>query len=221
MTPDSGSTPGVPAQGRSGTTSVEVLVVDDHPVVRDGVASQLRGAKALRIVGFAGSGREALRLAEQCRPTVVLLDLRLGDMLAPELISELLAISPRSRVLLFTAYPEHVALAAAVAAGAHGVLVKDAASGNLIDAILAVTGVDGSKDDPQRAAPVRGGSGVITAREYDVLRRAALGQNNPEIAAALLVSRNTVKSYMQNVLQKLDARNRVEAIARARDLGLL
>jgi two-component system nitrate/nitrite response regulator NarL len=201
--------------------TVTLLVVDDHPVVRDGVASQLAGTPGLEIVGFADSGRAAIRLVEELAPDVVLLDLRLGDMLAPELIAEILRLSADSRILLFTAYPEHAALAAAVGAGAHGVLVKDAARGNLVEAVMAVAAGAGVADHPDAPDPAAGATGVITAREYDVLRRAAMGESNPEIAAALFVSRNTVKSYMQNILHKLDARNRVEAIARARDLGLL
>jgi len=217
----SGAAAGDPQDSPGGLPCVGVLVVDDHPVVRDGVASQLSAVEGLQIVGVAGSGREALAVTAQCRPAVVLLDLRLGDMMAPELIVDILRISPGSRVLIFTAYPEHVALTAAVAAGAHGVLIKDATRGSLVDAILAVAAGEDPDDGSATATGSASRSGVVTAREYDVLRRAAMGQNNPEIAAALFVSRNTVKSYMQNVLQKLGARNRVEAIARARDLGLL
>lgn len=200
--------------------TVDVLVVDDHPVVRDGVASQLGVSSRLRVVGFAESGSSALSAVARLAPDVILLDLRLGDMLASELVVDLLRVSPTSRILLFTAYPEHAAVAAAVAAGAHGVLVKDVARGNLVGAVLAVAAGEGvGSQSGGTDAP--GALGVLTAREYDVLRRAAMGQSNPEIADALFVSRNTVKSYMQNVLQKLGARNRVEAIARARDLGLL
>ena len=141
-------------------------------------------------------------------------------MLASELVADLLLASPASRILLFTAYPEHASLAAAVVAGAHGVLVKDAARGNLVGAIVAVAAGEDLSGIRDAIGPHRQ-VGVITAREYDVLRRAAMGQSNPEIAQALFVSRNTVKSYMQNVLQKLGARYRVEAIVRARDLGLL
>jgi DNA-binding NarL/FixJ family response regulator len=137
-------------------------------------------------------------------------------MLAPELIGELQQICPDCRILIFTAYPEHVAVTAAVNAGAHGVLVKDAAKGNLLGAISAVA----AGDSPGRA-PQTDAMGVITAREYDVLRRVAMGQSNPEIAESLCLTRNTVKSYMQNIFHKFDVRNRVEAIAHARNLGLL
>lgn len=200
---------------------VGVLIVDDHPVVRDGVSSQLQSSDRFNILGFAESGREALACAADLRPDVVLLDLRLGDMLASEVIPGILRASPMTRILIFTAYPEHAAIRSAVDAGADGVLVKDAARGNLVGALLSIAAGEDVSDNPDSVVPTGEALGVITAREYDVLRRAAMGESNPEIAAALFVSRNTVKSYLQSLFQKLDARNRVEAIARARDLGLL
>ena len=203
----------------SGGEPVRVMVVDDHPVVRDGVAAQLAASQALRVVGYAGSAAETLAVVRELRPDVILLDLRLGGQLAPEVIPDLLRLLPGVKVVLFTAYPEHAGVRAALAAGAHGMLIKDAARGDLVHAVLAVartgslpTVVGGGEGEPRQ---------VIAPREYDVLRRVALGQSNPEIAAAMDISRNTVKSYLRSVLHKLGARNRVEAIARARELGLL
>ncbi|WP_245633902.1 response regulator [Amycolatopsis jejuensis] len=198
---------------------VRVLVVDDHPVVRDGVTAQLGAARSLRVVGYAGSAADTLPAARELRPDVVLLDLRLGGTLAPEIIPDLLRALPGVKVVLFTAYPEHAGVQAAVDAGAHGVLIKDAARGDLVHAILTVarTGALPTVVTGENGAP----SQVIAPREYELLRRVALGQSNPEIAAAMDISRNTVKSYLRSVLQKLGARNRVEAIARARELGLL
>jgi len=205
----------VDAHGRA----IRVVVVDDHPVVRHGVAMSLGGSRALEVVGYAGSGTEAVHVAAETRPDIILLDLRLGDMLAPEIIGDLLAAAPGARIALFTAYPEHAAVRAAIAAGAVGVLVKDARRNDLVLAVLGLAR-DGQLPGHLRGEGQNAGS-AITPREYDVLRRVAMGQSNPEIAAEMFISRNTVKSYLQSTLHKLGARNRVEAIAKARDLGLL
>ncbi|GAA4827855.1 response regulator [Saccharopolyspora rosea] len=201
---------------------VRVLVVDDHPVVREGAGMLLAASRAVRVVGGAGSGAEAIELAATTRPDVVLLDLRLRDLLAPEVVAELRRVVPGVRVVIFTAYPEHAAVRSAIDAGAQGVLLKDSARSDIVGTVLAAAR-GGAPRPPARGNPVgddRGGS-LITAREYDVLRRVAVGESNPEIAEAMFLSRNTVKSYLQNACRKLGARNRVEAIAKARDLGLL
>lgn len=198
---------------------VRVMVVDDHPVVRDGVAAQLSGTRALAIVGWADSAAEAIDAILRVRPDVVLLDLRLRDRLASEVIPPLRELLPGVKVVLFTAYPEHAGVAAALSAGANGVLIKDAARNDLVHAVLTVARTGKLPDLPDES--VSSEKQLIAPREYEVLRRVAIGQSNPEIADAMSISRNTVKSYLRNVLQKLEARNRVEAIAKAREFGLL
>ncbi|MBL7499272.1 response regulator transcription factor [Frankia sp. CNm7] len=206
--------------------TVRVLVADDHPIVLDGVTLALRRTPWLEIVGYARTGRHAIEAAARLQPDVVLLDLRLPDMLGPEATAGLLAEAPSLKVILFTAYPDHVAIEAALAAGARGVVVKDTERADLVEVIRKVVGgervvaadlgADGAAA-PRRALDDRG----ITRREYDILRRVAMGQTNPEIADALGLTRNTVKTYLQRLLEKLGARNRVEALARANELGIL
>jgi len=201
-----------------------VMVVDDHPVVRDGVALLLRGEPALAVVGSAESGRAALDRAAELEPDLVLLDLRLPDMLAPEVIAGLRERVPVARVVVFTAHGDHHGVQAAMDAGAHGALLKDAAATDLVDALRRV--LRGERVwDPRmvpgganRAAMARIG---LTRREYEVLRLAAQGRTNPEIAESTGLARNTVKTYLQSALHKLGARNRVEAIGRASEVGLL
>jgi len=202
----------------------KVMVVDDHPVVRDGVALLLRGEPALVVVGSAESGRSALDRAPGLAPDLVLLDLRLPDMLAPEIVAGLRERVPAARVVVFTAHGDHHGVRAALDAGAHGALLKDAAATDLVDALRRV--LRGERVcDPRmvpggvnRSALARSG---LTRREYEVLRLAAQGRTNPEIAESTGLARNTVKTYLQSALHKLGARNRVEAIGKASEAGLL
>jgi two-component system, NarL family, nitrate/nitrite response regulator NarL len=208
------------------TDVVRVLVVDDHPIVLDGVTLALQMTSWLQLAGYARNGTEAITAVRRFRPDVVLLDLRLPDMLGPEVIRALLAENPAAKVIVFTAYPDHAALGAALEAGAHGVVVKDAERADLVDVIGRVVAgervvstavVADNRILLNRKLRDHG----LTQREYEILRHVAMGQTNPEIAAALGLTRNTVKTYLQNALAKLGARNRVEALARASQLGIL
>ena len=202
-----------------------VMVVDDHPVVRDGVSLLLRGEPALAVVGSAESGRAALGRAADLDPDLVLLDLRLPDMLAPEVIAGLRERVPAARVVVFTAHGDHHGVQAALDAGAHGALLKDAAATDLVDALRRV--LRGERVCDLRLSPGEGGNQAalarsgLTRREYEVLRLAAQGRTNPEIAETTGLARNTVKTYLQSALHKLGARNRVEAIGKASEAGLL
>jgi DNA-binding NarL/FixJ family response regulator len=205
---------------------VRVLVADDHPIVLDGVTLALQATSWLQVSGYARTGAEAVAAVRRLRPDVVLLDLRLPDMLGPEVIQALLAEHPAVKVIVFTAYPEHVALGAALAAGAHGIIVKDTERADLVDVIRRV--VDGERvvctalgEDSQVLLDRKLRDHGLTRREYEILRHVAMGQTNPEIAAALGLTRNTVKTYLQRTLEKLGARNRVEALTRANQLGIL
>jgi two-component system, NarL family, nitrate/nitrite response regulator NarL len=209
-------------------TPARVMVVDDHPVVRDGVALLLRGEPSLVVVGAAESGRTALERAPELNPDLVLLDLRLPDMLAPEVVVGLRELVPAARVVVFTAHGDHHGVRAALDAGAHGALLKDAAATDLVAALRRV--LRGERVSDPRMVP--GGAGRsalraaqarcgLTRREYEVLRLAAQGRTNPEIAESTGLARNTVKTYLQAALHKLGARNRVEAIGKASEAGLL
>ncbi len=198
---------------------IRLLVIDDHPVVRDGVALLAASNRRIELVGYAPSGKAALELAESAAPDVILCDLRLPDMLAPELIGMLRHCVPQARIVIFTAYPDHPAVCAALEAGACGIVAKDAARTDL--AAVIVGAMHGEEfTGAQNSVPNRART-MVGRREYDVLRRVAIGETNHEIAEAMNLSPNTVKAYLRNLMQKLDARNRVEAISRAREAGLL
>ena len=193
-----------------------IVIVDDHPVVHDGVAAQLQRYADMVVVGRAATGVAAVTVCAAEGPDVVLLDLRLPDCLAADVVPELHRVSPSSRILLFTAFPEHAAVAPTLAAGACGILVKHAGSTAIRDAIRSVARTGTLQTEPfaLHTAPV-------TAREYDVLRLVAAGHTNAEIGTELNLSVNTVKSYLRTVMHKLAARNRTQLIANARGRGLL
>ncbi len=201
------------------------MVVDDHPVVRDGVALLLRGEPSLVVVGSAESGRTALERAPELAPDLVLLDLRLPDMLAPEIVVGLREVVPEARIVVFTAHGDHHGVQAALDAGAHGALLKDVAATDLVDALRRVLHGERVTDPRMVPGDVNRGAALarsgLTRREYEVLRLAAQGRTNPEIAETTGLARNTVKTYLQAALHKLGARNRVEAIGKASEAGLL
>jgi DNA-binding NarL/FixJ family response regulator len=205
---------------------VRILVVDDHPVVLDGVTLALQGTPWLQIVGYARNGADAINQARALRPEVVLLDVRLPDMLGPEVVPALQAAAPGVRIVLFTAHPDHVAAGAALAAGADGLVVKDTERADLVNVISRVVAGErvicaGLHDDGQVLLAEKLRRHGLTRREYEILRYVAMGKTNPEIAEALGLARNTVKTYLQRALEKLHAHNRVEALARASQLGIL
>ena len=205
---------------------VRVLVADDHPIVVDGVTLALQRTSWLQVAGHARTGADTITAAQRFRPDVVLLDLRLPDMLAPEVITRLLAELPDVKVVIFTAYPDHAALGPALAAGAHGVVVKDTERADLVDAIRRVVAGErvsytGAGADSLVLVSRKLREHGLTRREYEILRHVAMGRTNPEIATELGLTRNTVKTYLQRTLEKLGARNRVEALARANQLGIL
>jgi len=203
---------------------VRVLIVDDHPIVLDGVTLAIQHTSWLQVTGYARTGREAVVAVNALRPDVVLLDLRLPDMLGSEAVQPIRRAHPSVKIILFTAYPDHAALDAALAAGVDGVVVKDTERDALIAVIRRVMAgervVQVDVDDVALVSRKLREHG-LTRREYDILRRVAMGETNPEIAAALGLTRNTVKTYLQRSLEKLGARNRIEALARASQLGIL
>lgn len=207
-----------------GVGTVRVMVVDDHPVVGDGVRLLTRSHPEIAMVGYAPTGRAAVEAVASVAPDVVLLDLRLPDMQPVQAVRGLRAVRPDLRIVGFTAYTDHSSLTGLRTVGIDGCLLKDILPADFADAIRRAA--RGEKVfDPRLSATVRQDTNVsavvLTPREHEVLRRAAMGETNPEIAIATGLARNTVKAYMQTVLQKLGARNRVEAMVRATEWGLL
>ena len=203
----------------------KILVVDDHPEVRDGVRLLLRSDTLLFVAGSAECGGTAITRVRELRPDIILLDLRLPDMSATEVISRIRQVDTTTRIVVFTAHTDQDAMRKALAAGASGGLLKDIAGEGLSAALRKVLRGE-QVVDPRIAPDESRRSGALTRlgltrREYEVLRLAAEGKTNPEIALSTGLTRNTVKTYLQSVLHKIGARNRVEAIGKASEAGLL
>ena len=216
------------ASGHPGGRPARVLVVDDHPIVIDGVRQILADTVDLQLVGEAADPAAAEALAAQLQPDIVILDLKLGEHLAPPLCRTLLVASPGAAIVIHTAFDDPEPLRACLNAGATGIVLKG--TRDLVVALRSVLDgnvfVDPSLTDlpADRAQnlPGRNGCGVaLTTREYEVLCIMALGRTSKEIAEELHLAENTVRSYVQSLLQKLQARNRIEALAKARHLRLL
>jgi DNA-binding NarL/FixJ family response regulator len=208
--------------------SVRVLLADDHPLFRDGVASLL-ATRHYQVVGQAGNGAEAVRLAEALQPDLILMDIHMpgvNGLAATRLIK---AKRPETRIVMLTVSEEDADLFEAIKSGAAGYLPKSLDSAQffaLLEAVL--RGEAGLTPDlaarilkefarPQTADR---GPGDLTPREREVLDLVAQGATNAEIAEKLVVSENTAKFHMKNILQKLHARNRAEVVAFALKSGL-
>jgi two-component system nitrate/nitrite response regulator NarL len=204
-----------------------ILVVDDHPVVFDGVRHMLAAHPDLRIVGEAAETATAVRLAGQLQPDAVILDLRLGGRFAPEASRAVKSAAPATRVLIHTASEEYEPVHAALRAGADGAVFKDGR--DLVVALRTVLDTGEGYLDPrlhaERGGPRGGETGPVidplSPREYDVLRALALGQSTREIAQELYLAESTVRSYTKALLAKLGVRSRIEALAVARRAQLI
>jgi DNA-binding NarL/FixJ family response regulator len=209
------------------TTPIRVLIVDDHPVVRDGLRGVFAGEDGFAVVGEAGNGAEALARVAAADVDVVLMDLRMPTMGGVEAIARLRAEHPGVRVLVLTTYDTDRDVLPAIEAGATGYLLKDSPRRDLLDGVRAafagrpvlapsVAGrLMGLVGTPDRQAD------ELSPRELEVLRAVAAGSTNREIAAALFISEATVKTHLIHLYNKLGARDRASAVAIAYQRHLL
>ena len=203
-----------------------VLIVDDHPVVRQGMQALMLSAPEVEVVGAAADAEEAMTLVATTRPDVVLTDLRLGPhsedgVWITEQVS-LLADAPA--VIILTTYDHDRDIVRAVEAGAAGYLLKDAAAEDIIAAVIdAANGLDVLPADlAQRVVDsIRAGRPELSSRELDVLRQVATGASNRDISRALFITEATVKTHLARAFTKLGVDSRTAAVARAQSLGLL
>lgn len=207
---------------------VTVVLVDDHEIVRLGIAELIDGTDDLTVVGEAATCAEARRRLPPLRPDVAVLDVRLPDGSGVELCRELLAASPRTRCLMLTSFVDESSMIGAVLAGASGFLVKDIRGAELVEAIRAVAAGRSLLDERATTALMAklreqhapGPLSTLTDRERTVLEYIGQGLTNRQIARRMFLSEKTVKNYVSQLLSKLDVEGRTQAAVLAAKLGL-
>ncbi len=204
---------------------IRVLLVDDHPVVRDGLRGMLGAQPDLEVVGEAGDGAQALALALRHRPDVVLMDLRMPGTDGVAATARILAALPATRVLVLTTYDTDADIVRAVGAGATGYLLKDTPREELFRAVRAAARGE-TVLAPAVAARLltslrQPAQPVLSARELEVLALVAHGASNRDVASRLSISEATVKSHLLHVFDKLGVDDRTAAVTVALTRGLL
>lgn len=205
--------------------TITVLVVDDHPMMRGGVASLLAAEPDIEVIAEAGNGREATAQALEFRPDVTLMDLRMPVLDGVGAIDAIRAEWADAHIVVLTTYDTDEAIVRAIEAGASGYLLKDAPSDELLDAVRRA-----ARGETVLAAPVAKrlvdrvrdpAAGVLSQRELEVLREVASGNTNAQIAGTLHISQATVKTHLLHIYGKLGVTDRAAAVARGYDTGVL
>lgn len=203
---------------------IEVLLVDDHPVVRQGLRAMLESTDGIAVIGEAASGETAIELATDYHPNVVLLDLRMGGMDGSTATRHIKTRSPRSNVIIVTTYDDEADILRAVQAGAAGYLLKGSSQAALIAAVEAASRGE-TVLSPELATKVfrarQNEKATLTNRECDVLQLVRRGMTNAEIAGELFISEATVKTHLLRTFNKLEVDDRTAAVITALERGFL
>lgn len=223
------------SEEKEGKRILHVLVVDDHPVVRDGIQVMLSEDHGIVVIGVAANGEEAIEKVNHLSPDVVLMDIRMPGMSGIEATQRIKAQHPGVAVIVLTMYDSEMYVIEALRVGAAGYLVKDSSRELLCNAIHAV--VSGGtmvrsgllRHAVQRVLPIAkesaGGQGALverlTARELEVLRLVAQGHDNKEICKELILAEVTIKKYVQSIIAKLGVSDRTNAAIVAMRMGLV
>jgi DNA-binding NarL/FixJ family response regulator len=199
-------------------------VADDHPIVRSGIVALLQTAEDVEVVGEAATGLDAVAVAVELKPDVVLMDLRMPGIDGDEATARILAERPTTRVLILTTYETDDSILTAIEAGASGYLLKAAPPEEILAGVRAVARGEVALA-PRIAAllvqRVQTPTVTLSPRETEVLRLVSAGRSYPEIAADLFVGEATVKTHLLHVFEKLGVSDRTRAVTRAMELGLL
>ena len=211
--------------------AVRVLIADDHPLFREGMRGRLDRVADVAVVGEAASGDEAVKLARELEPDVILMDIKMPGLNGIEATREILRASPQVGVLVLTMFEDDDSVFAAMRAGAKGYLLKDSGGEGVVHAIRAVASGE-AVFGPGVAERIIGFFSVskaavsqrafpeLTEREEEVLSLVAQGKSNQEISRQLFVSLKTVRNHVSNILVKLQVADRAQAVIRARDAGM-
>ena len=209
---------------------ITVLIADDQRLMREGLATLLALVSGIRIVGQANDGAEAITLARQLHPDVILMDVQMPHTDGVAATKTIRAELPQTQVIILTTFDDEEYVRNGLRAGACGYLLKDMPSEQLAEAIRAAARGD-SPISPSVArklvnlvAHIPSAQALaepLSEREIEVLRLMASGSSNKEIAEALVIAEGTAKNHVSNILSKLEARDRAQAVARGKELGLL
>ena len=202
--------------------SIRILIADDHAVVRRGLRSILQIEKDFQIVGEAANGAEAVEMARQLKPHVVIMDLIMPEKSGSEATAEILAELPDTRILLLTTFGTADDVAKALEAGAVGALMKTSDESEIIASIRTVAaGGQSISDEIKRLMTENPPAPELTPRQLEILNSMSRGYSNAEIAEVFGINEFTVREHVANIMAKLDASNRAEAVATALRKSLL
>jgi two-component system NarL family response regulator len=212
------------SSSKTATRQIRLIIADDHPVVRAGLAAMLRSQKDIKVVAEATDGEEVCELYDQLSPDVLMLDLRMPKKDGLQVVTELMSRPrvPKPRIIVMTTYESEEDVRRALRAGAKGYLLKGAGVQQIREAVREVS--QGQTFLPATIASKLAESMThreLTEREIEVLQYIANGRSNKEIGTILYISENTVKGHVKSILTKLDAMGRTEAIAIATERGLI
>jgi DNA-binding NarL/FixJ family response regulator len=211
--------------------SIDVVIVDDHPLFREGLAALLRSAAGITSVGEAADGLEAVEMCQSLQPDVVLMDIELPHLDGIDATRRIVSASPHIAVLMITMFDDDESVFAAMRAGARGYILKGASRADVVRAVTAVCGGEAifGPGIAQRVIAyfqaTRGGVTVaafpqLTDREHEVLDLLAGGLSNSDITRRLVLSPKTIRNHVSNIFAKLQVADRAQAIVRAREAGL-
>jgi DNA-binding NarL/FixJ family response regulator len=211
---------------------LRVLIADDHPLFRKGMRALLTATPGTEVVGEATTGQEAIELAAELQPDVILMDLQMPGINGIEATRQILHTSPHIRILVVTLFEDDASIFTALRAGARGYILKDAQEEEILRAIRAVGSGEAIFSPaiatrlmdffaaPRPAVP-KEIFPTLTEREREILQMIARGRTNNDIAKELALSSKTVGNYVSNIFSKLQVADRAQAIIRARDAGLM
>ncbi|MEL6160998.1 MAG: response regulator transcription factor [Cyanobacteria bacterium J06623_5] len=206
----------------SSDSPIQVLVVEDHNVVRQGIVAILNQQENIEVVAEAKNGKEAIALHATYQPDITLMDLRMPQMEGLEAIISIRQASPKARIIILTTYDTDEDIYSGLQAGARGYLLKDATAQELTNAVRQVH--TGKRYIPSNVAMKladRMENDELTNREVDVLQMMVQGSSTAKLSQALNISEGTVKFHVNNILQKLNARDRTQAVVIALQRGIV
>jgi DNA-binding NarL/FixJ family response regulator len=206
----------------SDQTRIRIFCVDDHPLLREGIATIINNQPDMLLVAEAATGCEAIQKFQQHQPDITLMDLRLPDMNGIDALIAIRTEFPEARVVMLTTFEGDVDIRRALEAGARGYMLKSMPPADLVEGIRQVHA--GKKRIPAEVAAHLAeyfGDDALTAREIEVLRHVASGNRNRDIAKRLFISEETVKVHIKHIMEKLSASDRTQAVAIAVRRGII